>query len=196
MPPKTKKATSSKPAPAPATSGSTARPDVAGLLICVAAAVAGAACFANSLDGAFVFDDPSAIESNTDITRTDTNGFDSEYFHDLLHHDFWGSPFDDQSHKSFRPLTVLTYRANFLMDGLQVQGFHKGNVMLHSAVCFLFASLCIIWLGKSWGATFAALLFAVHPVSKTCLALGGSNPSYTCRSTATRLLRALAGLRC
>jgi hypothetical protein len=142
-------------------------PDLLALLICVAAGVAGAAAFANSLDGDFVFDETSAIVTNSDVTRTDTDGFDSAYFDDLLHHDFWGNPFDAQSHKSFRPLTVLTYRVNFLMDGLAVQGFHTGNVMLHSAACFLFAVMCVIWLGTSWGAAFAALLFAVHPVSKT-----------------------------
>ncbi|KAM6448587.1 protein O-mannosyl-transferase TMTC4 isoform 2-T2 [Liasis olivaceus] len=61
-------------------------------------------CFVNSYDGDFVFDDSEAIINNKDL-RADTP------LGDLWHHDFWGSKLSSNtSHKSYRPLTVLTFR--------------------------------------------------------------------------------------
>lgn len=37
---------------------------------------------------------------------------------DLWHHDFWGNNIDDwQSHKSFRPVTIASFRLNYIMAG-------------------------------------------------------------------------------
>ncbi|OXB68209.1 hypothetical protein ASZ78_014155 [Callipepla squamata] len=61
-------------------------------------------CFANSYDGDFVFDDSEAIINNKDLRAETPLG-------DLWHHDFWGSKLSSNtSHKSYRPLTVLTFR--------------------------------------------------------------------------------------
>ena len=61
-------------------------------------------CFVNSYQGDFVFDDSEAILSNTDLKP-------STPLSDLFVHDFWGSKLDSKtSHKSYRPLTVLTFR--------------------------------------------------------------------------------------
>lgn len=42
------------------------------------------------------------------------------------------------SHKSYRPLTVLTFRANFWFHGLNPIGYHAINLGLHSIVSILF----------------------------------------------------------
>lgn len=60
-------------------------------------------CYANSYDGDFVFDDSEAIVGNDDL-QPDTP------VSSLLYHDFWGNKLNNRSHKSYRPLTVLTYR--------------------------------------------------------------------------------------
>ena len=66
--------------------------------------VVGTACFANSCSGDFVFDDTEAILNNADI-KSDVS------LEKLFHHDFWGTKLDsNSSHKSYRPLTVLTFR--------------------------------------------------------------------------------------
>lgn len=58
----------------------------------------------NSYQGDFVFDDSEAILSNNDL-KSETP------LSDLFVHDFWGSKLDSKtSHKSYRPLTVLTFR--------------------------------------------------------------------------------------
>ena len=43
-------------------------------------------------------------------------------------------------------------------------GYHLVNVLLHSAVCFLYVQLCGVVFGEVWPALIAGLLFAVHPI--------------------------------
>lgn len=69
-----------------------------------AVAVAVAACYWNGLRGDFVHDDIPAVAMNADVLGTGP----------LAHvatNDFWGTPMSDpNSHKSYRPLTTLTFR--------------------------------------------------------------------------------------
>ena len=95
------------------------------------------------------------------------------YFRDLRPHvpvenlfrnDFWGTPMNkEQSHKSYRPLTVLTFRLNYLVHELAPLGYHLVNLCLHTGVTLLYHSLCCSLLSRP-AAALAALLFAVHPV--------------------------------
>jgi len=60
-------------------------------------------CFVNSYDGDFVFDDTEAIVNNIDVRDTP--------FWDIFLNDFWGTKLSHkQSHKSYRPLTILSFR--------------------------------------------------------------------------------------
>lgn len=69
------------------------------------AALLALGCYANSLDGEFVHDDMVAVVGNPDVTGDAASVFL------LWSNDFWGRPMaDPQSHKSYRPLTVLTFR--------------------------------------------------------------------------------------
>lgn len=61
--------------------------------------------YTNSLGGEFVHDDLSAITANRDITDPAAGTWD------FLYNDFWGtSLLDPLSHKSYRPLTILTFK--------------------------------------------------------------------------------------
>lgn len=61
-------------------------------------------CYANSIPGDFVHDDIEAIVRNPDVIGS--NKWTSLWFND-----FWGKPMSDPlSHKSYRPLTTLTFR--------------------------------------------------------------------------------------
>lgn len=61
--------------------------------------------YSNSLGGDFVHDDLSAITGNRDITDPTAGTWD------FLYNDFWGtSLLDPKSHKSYRPLTILTFK--------------------------------------------------------------------------------------
>ncbi|CAG9091583.1 unnamed protein product [Plutella xylostella] len=46
----------------------------------------------------------------------------------------------EQSHKSYRPLTVLTFRWNYAVHGLQPAGYHLVNLLLHALVSLLYYS--------------------------------------------------------
>lgn len=64
-------------------------------------------CFGVSFNGDLVFDDSEAILRNKDVLP-------SSNFVEIFQHDFWGSNMSSKgSHKSYRPLTVLTYRLSF-----------------------------------------------------------------------------------
>ncbi|GFN94614.1 transmembrane and tpr repeat-containing protein 4 [Plakobranchus ocellatus] len=137
-------------------------------------------CFVNSYDGEFVFDDTEAVETNQDLLPTTP-------ISSLFYHDFWGKKLGNHSHKSYRPLAVLTFRWNYwLAGGLQSEGFHLVNIVLHGLVCVLMLPVFHFMLGKGFGSSFTkddsqsldtflprrvsvpvllcSLLFAVHPV--------------------------------
>ncbi|XP_051998288.1 protein O-mannosyl-transferase TMTC4-like isoform X3 [Xyrauchen texanus] len=93
--------------------------------------------------------------------------------------DFWGSNLSsNSSHKSYRPLTVLTFRINYLLaGGLYPVGFHMLNITLHCLISVFMVDVFAILFGGpaqcgrgvilnlSPKASFlAALFFAAHPV--------------------------------
>ena len=60
--------------------------------------------FLNSMNGDFVHDDLSAICSNPDVMGQSS-------LIQVFSNDFWGKPMSDpDSHKSYRPLTTLSFR--------------------------------------------------------------------------------------
>lgn len=132
-------------------------------------------CYLGSVRGEFVFDDSEAVLGNQDVNPATPL---SRVFSD----DFWGKQITDKtSHKSYRPLTVLTFRWNYwLAGGLEPFGFHLTNVILHVVVSVLYLEVCYClardwehWTcaadrdkrrGRPMWPSLAALLFAVHPI--------------------------------
>ena len=43
----------------------------------------------------------------------------------------------EESHKSYRPFTVMTFRMNYAYGELDPFGYHFGNVILHGICTFL-----------------------------------------------------------
>ena len=84
----------------------------------------------------------------------------------LFRTDYWGLDMfaGTWTHKSFRPLTVLTFRWNYLLHGFNSAGFHITNLSIHLlcsgllGVVGIFAGLTSPW------AVLLALLFFAHPV--------------------------------
>ncbi|MCJ8734461.1 hypothetical protein PDJAM_G00235700 [Pangasius djambal] len=114
-------------------------------------------CYWNSLLCGFVFDDVSAILDNKDLRP-------STPIQNLFLNDFWGTPMsEERSHKSYRPLTVLTFRLNYLLSELNPASYHLLNMALHAAVCVLFLRFCRLLMDRTTSLV-AALLFAVHPI--------------------------------
>ena len=144
------------------------------LLSCSLVFAAAFLSYWSSLDGDFVFDDHRGVLTNDDLDAGKTSLLE------VFQHDFWGGLMSrKESHKSYRPLTVLTYRyLNFYFSALAPYGYHLVNVLLHglASILVLLLSRCILGctqslrisvagldIGVDWS-TYAALLFAVHSI--------------------------------
>ncbi|GIX70057.1 protein O-mannosyl-transferase TMTC3, partial [Caerostris darwini] len=114
-------------------------------------------CYYNALHCGFVFDDISAIRDNKDLRP-------STPLSNIFFNDFWGTPIHkEHSHKSYRPLCVLTFRINYALHQLNPWGYHLFNIILHVFVCVLYLRMCQLFLPAT-ASFIAALLFAVHPI--------------------------------
>ncbi|CAK1599885.1 unnamed protein product [Parnassius mnemosyne] len=125
--------------------------------------------FISSLSGDFVFDDTEAILNNKDVV--------SEAWMDPFYNDFWGTNIQSNlSHKSYRPLTILSYRINYILSGKNLIPLHFKitNLLCHTLCCILLFVVYQI-LSKRAGLLMdnndsidvgflATVLFSVHPV--------------------------------
>ena len=134
-------------------------------------ATVGSLIFCNTLDLGFSFDDENAIENNQDLLPKAS-------WINLLHNDYWGTPLSSpKSHKLYFPLTVATFKMSYYEhELLQPLLHHLVNVLLHSAVCYLYVLLCGVVFSEMWPALIAGLLFAVHPIHTEAVSIN-FNPS-------------------
>jgi len=109
----------------------------------------------------FIMDDTVGIMRNPNVVGEEFS------LSELMRRDFWGLPMHGSgwTNKSFRPLTTLTFRWNYLLHGLDSSGFHATNVNLHCITSILVGRVATTTLGLSgsWAA-IAAVFFGVHPV--------------------------------
>ena len=119
--------------------------------------VAAVGLYVNTLYGGYVWDDRAAIIANRDVQGLNP-------IHDILRHDFWGQDITlVDSHKSFRPVTTLSFRLNHYLHDFNAAGFHAFNVLIYAiSVVFYY------WLVRQWvndgTSRVAALVFCFHPV--------------------------------
>ncbi|CAG9863206.1 unnamed protein product [Phyllotreta striolata] len=130
-------------------------------------------CYCNTLYGSFVFDDNEAILKNKDVLPHTP-------LMNIFKNDFWGTDITlNSSHKSYRPLTILSYRLNvlYMKDKLDAFQFHATNIVLYGLLCLLTVPVFELFLKKSKYATnvhevafLSSLLFTVHPVHSEAVA--------------------------
>jgi protein O-mannosyl-transferase len=122
--------------------------------------VAGAAIYANSVDNPFIFDDSVSVLNNTSI-----RGWSSQVFAAAREVPTAG-----------RPLVNASMAANYAVGGLDVRGYHLGNIGLHllcTVMLFALAHRTLLlprlpeWLRQiAPGLALAiALLWCVHPLN-------------------------------
>jgi Flp pilus assembly protein TadD len=134
-------------------------------------AVFAACVYMNALEGSLVYDDGATVRNNPDVWGNTTLA-------EVWLHDYWGRDItDDRSHKSYRPLAVLTLRANFALHGLSPFGYHLVNVGLHVVVCLLvyvvaneIHSSSRSPLQSKLAGCLTATLFACHPIHTEAVA--------------------------
>ena len=115
-----------------------------------------------TLRGPLLYDDKAAIISNPVVLGT----VPLSRVWDV---DFWGmnEVSSVESHKSWRPLVTLSYRANHVWHGTEPFGYHCVNVVLHTAVSMLVepaAAGALCSQRGSYAPALTAIIFAVHPI--------------------------------
>mmetsp|Transcript_47118 Transcript_47118/g.86438 ORF Transcript_47118/g.86438 Transcript_47118/m.86438 type:complete len:788 (+) Transcript_47118:67-2430(+) len=131
------------------------------LAICLTQALVLVAYMPGLFYSEFMMDDTVGIVRNPNVVseEVDLQGY--------LQRDFWGLPMHGSgwTNKSFRPLTTLTFRWNYLLHGLESSGFHIANVLLHciASVVVGLAAWMVCGFKGMWAAA-AALFFGLHPV--------------------------------
>ncbi|XP_031836634.1 protein O-mannosyl-transferase TMTC1 isoform X1 [Nomia melanderi] len=133
--------------------------ELPGWCIYATVAVVAVGCYLNALGGDFVHDDIPAVVRNKDVLAQTP-------WTSVFKDDFWGTPMHDiNSHKSYRPLTTLTFRLNYLMSGLTPSWYHATNIALHAIACVLVTRVSLVVAALRPGfAALTGLLFAAHPV--------------------------------
>lgn len=130
------------------------------MLVAIAACYAWWPALSYNFSGGFFMDD-AMIKKNPNV-------FEDIDWRRIFRTDYWGlEMFEDGvwTHKSFRPLAVLTFRLNYWLHTFESSGFHITNLGSHalaSALLGLFGSWSI-GLPADWSCLLTVLFFA-HPV--------------------------------
>ncbi|KRX20669.1 Transmembrane and TPR repeat-containing protein 2 [Trichinella nelsoni] len=126
--------------------------------ICIACSTFAMLIRWNTLFADFVYDDTRAIKSNMDL-RPETP------WKQILVDDFWGTPLSHSgSHKSYRPLTVASFRVNFALGGLNPFGYHLFNVLIHGMVTSAVFVVVHSTVGQLEISSMTSVLFSVAPI--------------------------------
>eukprot|EP00392_Amoebophrya_sp_AT5.2_P006964 g6976.t1 len=103
----------------------------------------------------------------------------------LLRTDYWGlEMFDPQvwTHKSFRPVTVWSFRFDYQNFGFDSYAFHRHNIILHALAGVLLGYIAhrILKMTPAWAALLS-FLFLTHPVHTESLLyiVGRADPQCT-----------------
>lgn len=119
--------------------------------------------YGDQLDGDFVFDDSAAIVNNKQVSL----GTDVTWA-SICSHDYWGTPIlSPTSHKSWRPLTTLSFRIEFQHHGKSSSPhwMKLTNLILHILISCYVLEFGNLFIKDHCRTSFlAAMLFSVHPI--------------------------------
>lgn len=116
-----------------------------------------------ALNGGLVYDDGGSLKNNVVVAG-------NVPWHEVFRRDFWGTLMSEpQSHKSFRPITTLTFRANWILAGNEPTantfGFHLVNVILHGIVTGLTVEVSSFLFPQDMvPQIIVGAIFGLHPV--------------------------------
>ncbi|CAE7343029.1 Tmtc4 [Symbiodinium natans] len=126
--------------------------------LAAAAALSWAPALTYDFQGGFFMDD-AMIQKNPNV-------YEELNWRRLFRTDYWGLDMFEGpwTHKSFRPLTVLTFRWNHAIHDFSGSGFHIVNVLLNAACAVLLAVFGQhAGLSLDWAVLLGAL-FLAHPI--------------------------------
>lgn len=112
--------------------------------------------YANSLHNPFHYDDFHSIVDNPQLRS----------FKNIP--SYFTNPFAfsvDPQNAMYRPLLLVTFSLNYLINGYDPFGYHVVNLCLHLGCIFFLCGLGRQYLGKTEGVWVTAVLFAIHPIN-------------------------------
>jgi hypothetical protein len=114
-----------------------------------------------ALHGSFVYDDAGSVIRNVVVTSQIDNSWV-----ELFKRDFWGTSLTEiSSHKSFRPITTLTFKLNYMWSEQDTYTYHVVNVLLHGLNALLVSECAaFVFLQDTLAQVLTGLLFGLHPV--------------------------------
>jgi tetratricopeptide (TPR) repeat protein len=125
-------------------------------------AVLGFAVYANSLGGEFVWDDLHLVRDNPYIRNW-------SYVPKLFAGNVGAGT--GMSYSFYRPVQMMTYVVDYFLWGLDVEGYHLTNTLLHVSVALALFWFTAILFNDRRLALFTSLLFVVHPVHVEAVAI-------------------------
>jgi Tfp pilus assembly protein PilF len=113
--------------------------------------------YANTLGNDYVWDDVNIIARNESVrtlnARSVLTAFTSEF-----------ATVPHRQGSYYRPLTTLSYNANYRLTGAGPHGFHFVNALVNALTCVLVFGFVYMLFESSVLALMTAILFAVHPI--------------------------------
>ncbi|HOU89802.1 MAG TPA: hypothetical protein PLU22_02090, partial [Polyangiaceae bacterium] len=133
----------------------------------------GVAVFAPALDGPWLFDDHPLIVENPFV-----HGF--SHWTRWFTHSFWSTSrefdFYGESRNFWRPLVLASYALDWVLGAGSPILFHATNLLCHGTASALAFLALRRWIGATWPALLAALLWAVHPTKAESVAWIAGRP--------------------
>ena len=124
-------------------------------------ALLGTLLYMSTVCNQFVLDDETAVRDNPVVHRFDTV--------EIFTSDYWSGYHGDRA-GLYRPLTVLTFAANYAVGGRDPFSYHLLNAILHGLVVLLVFRVIARATGEHRVAALGALIFATHPVQTEAVA--------------------------
>ena len=115
--------------------------------------------YANSFHAAFSLDNALVLMADTRLRFWEWH----DHLRLIFFENYWYPSFPSEL---FRPLTTITYAANWSLfgNGPNPTGYHVVNFLLHAANASLVLVVTRRLTGRPWLALLAAAIFALHPV--------------------------------
>ena len=83
---------------------------------------------------------------------------------EVLDHDFWGQDIHQpDSHKSFRPITTLSYRLNYAAHGIEGWSYHLANNFIYSLVVVCVYYFVFECTNNRTISMLTSFLYLIHP---------------------------------
>ena len=118
-------------------------------------AIVGIACYANSLNGNFIWDDHQLVKDNAYIRNWSHVG---EIFSENI------ASGSGKTYNSYRPLQMITYIIDYSLWGLDARGYHLTNTLLHILAAFSIYWLILLLFKDQFVSCLTALFFVIHPI--------------------------------